>query len=158
MPLWSTGLLRWPARLAAMNAPNCCLPWRPTPDNERRLTLQREALRMAAESRDVEAVFLSAPNTLEIAPLADAIVAKARARPRFTDRSLWLPALRHAVAFSPAQLFDDWEAVLSGATRDSRQFALADAGDIAQLIDAFGGAAARHACAEAVLTATTWWP
>jgi hypothetical protein len=33
-----------------------------------------------------------------------------------------------------------------------------DAGDIAQLIDALGGAAARHACAEAVLTATTWWP
>jgi len=48
-------------------------------DNERRLTLQREALLMAAESRDVEAVFLSAPNALDIAPLVDAIVAMARA-------------------------------------------------------------------------------
>ena len=60
-------------------------------DNERRLTLQREALLMAAESRDVEAVFLSAPNALDIAPLVDAIVAMARAQPRFTDRSSWLP-------------------------------------------------------------------
>jgi hypothetical protein len=46
---------------------------------------------MAAESRDVEAVFLSAPNALDIAPLVDAIVAMARAQPRFTDRSSWLP-------------------------------------------------------------------
>jgi hypothetical protein len=59
--------------------------------DERRLTLQRKALLMAAESRDVEAVFPSAPNALDIAPLADAIVAMARARPRFTDRSSWLP-------------------------------------------------------------------
>jgi hypothetical protein len=76
--------------------------------------LEREALLMAAESRDVEAVFLSAPNALDIAPLVDAIVAMARAQPRFTDRSSWLPRS--------------------------------------------GGAAARHACAEAVLTATAWWP
>src|SRR4029453_18430027 len=47
-----------------------------------------------------------------------------------------VPALRHAAAFSPAQLFDVWEAVLTGATRDSRQHALADAGDIGQFVDA----------------------
>jgi hypothetical protein len=67
-------------------------------------------------------------------------------------------AFRHAAAFSPVQLFDVWEVVLTGATRDSRQHALADAGDIGQFVDALGGAAARHACAEAVLTATAWWP
>jgi hypothetical protein len=45
-------------------------------------------------------------------------------------------AFRHAAAFSPAQLFDVWEAVLTGATRDSRQHALADPGDIGQFVDA----------------------
>jgi hypothetical protein len=127
-------------------------------ENERRLPLQREALLMAAESREVESVFLAELSAFEVAPLADAIVAMARARPRVPDSSSWLPVLRHATSFSLDQLFDIWEAVLSGSTRDSRQFALAHASDIAWLIDTLGGAEARHACAEAVLAATTWWP
>jgi len=42
--------------------------------------------------------------------------------------------------------------------RYPRRVALENIAETAHLVNAIGGADARHACAEAILTATAWWP
>ena len=127
-------------------------------EGDERMKVRREALALAAESRERDPVSLAGLTAGDISPVTHAIVAMARARSNILDRSHWLPVLEYSTLFSMQQRFELWEILVSSLPRDSRRFTLVHIAEIAQLVDALGGAEARHACAEAIVTATGWWP
>jgi hypothetical protein len=141
------------------DCPNVLFARARTLDENERQNVRREALALAAEPQDHAPVYMAGLTAHDVAALTGAIVGMARARSsRFLDRGSWLPVLEHSTVFSIEQRFEMWEILLSSLVRSSRQVALADINDIAKLLDALGGAETRHACAEAILTATQWWP
>jgi hypothetical protein len=127
-------------------------------EGQSRVKVRREGLALVTESRERYVFNMGGLTATDISPLTDETVTMTRARSHPHDRPSWLPVLAHAPSFSMKQRFEIWEILVSVLARESRQFSLANTLEKAPLIDAIGGAEARHACAEAILTATAWWP